>query len=299
MLKLKICICTRRREEGLHRLLSSLENMYIPDYINVGIIIVENDLYRNSEYLVIEFNNISKFKIEYYLEPKRGLAFARNRSVYEASGCDFCCFVDDDQIVDTNWLFELLKCQREFNSDGVWGPNPPIFDRKVSKAMRKFHSPRMFEYGAIVNEAATNCLLLKKSILDLVDGPFDERFNFTGGEDSYLTKSLIKLGKEIRFNPNAIAYEIIPEARTKLRFIIHRSFRIANSILFVHKSLDEGSYTPIVVIWRLFRRLVYGLIIVVPLLFFGGENKYSGLIKISDSIGGFMFLFGLTEKFYK
>jgi len=54
-------------------------------------------------------------------------------------------------------------------------------------------------------------LLIRKKYLDKLSGPFDTRLNFSGGEDSFLTKDISELGGIIRFNPDAIAYEIIPE----------------------------------------------------------------------------------------
>jgi len=40
---ISICICTRKRQEGLKRLLDSIENLEIPPETDIRIIIVEND----------------------------------------------------------------------------------------------------------------------------------------------------------------------------------------------------------------------------------------------------------------
>jgi len=298
MNNISICICTINRQEGLKKLLDSLESLQIPHNTDIRIIVVENDLKSYSENIVKEFYSKSKFNVNYYLETRKGLAFARNRSVKEAKGSDFCCFIDDDQVVDSEWLTELVRCQREFNSDGVWGPNPPIFNKNVPSYIKQFYNPDIYDYGTIVKTAHTNCLLLRKEFLDKVDGPFDLRLNFTGGEDSYLISIITNIGGVIRYNPYAIAYEIIPDNRATIRYALKRTYRISNVGLIVN-SLQNKRFSKLKVLPRLILRFCYGLLIVFPYLIFGRTDKLKGLIKIIDAIGGFAFVFGKYNQFYK
>jgi succinoglycan biosynthesis protein ExoM len=295
---ISICICTRNRQNGLRNLLNSIDSLEVPLNVNIVIIVVENDIKNLSENIVKKCDSKSKFNIKYFLEQNQGIAFARNRSIREAKGSDFCCFVDDDQVVSPDWLIELVKCQREFDADGVWGPNPPIFENNVPSYIRQFHTPILLDYGTIVTEAATNCLLLRKAYLNKIDGPFDLRLNFTGGEDIFLTSQISKLGAVIRYNPNAIAYEIIPSDRTTIKYILKRSYRNSNTSYFV-QLLEDESFSKPKVFLRLIMRLGFGLIILIPYLLFGKKSLLKGLIKISDAIGGFAFIFGRQNQFYK
>lgn len=295
---ISICICTRNRQEGLKSLLKSLDEMQIPSGANIRIIVVENNSENFSEHIVKEFSEKSTIGISYFLETSQGLAFARNRSVKEAGNCDFCCFVDDDQIVKSDWLSELVKCQTEFNADGVSGQNPPIFSNKVLVSVEKFHMPVVYQYGTIVKSAYTNCLLLRKKYLDQIEGPFDLKLNFTGGEDSYLTGLITNNGGVIRYNPNAIAYEIIPKDRTTIKFVLKRTYRISNEGLFV-MTLRDSKFSKWNALPRLIMRFSLGVLIVVPYFLFGNVNKLKGLIKISDAMGGFSFILGSKNKYYK
>jgi succinoglycan biosynthesis protein ExoM len=280
-------------------LLESFIDLRIPDTTDVTVIVVENDLERRSEKIVQDVSSkASGLKIRYYLEPRQGLAYARNRSVNEAGNCDFCCFVDDDQIVDSNWLAELVRCQMEFDADGVWGLNPPIFESDVMPAIRKFHTPKPTKYGEIVQAAFTNCLMLRKSFLDRVDGPFDARLNFTGGEDRHLTSLISSMGGIIRCNPDAIAYEIIPASRTTVRFYIKRIYRISNAALYVRK-IEESNFSGWSVLPRLIMRFFYGLLLLAPYYIFGKERKLRGLGKMVNSLGGFAYLLNIKNSFYK
>jgi succinoglycan biosynthesis protein ExoM len=295
---ISICVCSRNRQDGLRRLLESFLVMHIPQDTDIRVIIVENDVKAKSEALVKSYADKANFRIQYFLETQQGLAYARNRSVKEAGDCDFCCFVDDDQVVAEDWLTELVKCQKEFMADGVWGTNPPVFSKNVLPSIRKFHTPKTYQYGEVVRYAFTNCLLLRKEYLDKIPGPFDPRLNFTGGEDRYMTTLISDQGAVIRCNPNAIAYEIIPDNRTTIKFYISRIYRIANAALYV-RTLENENYSKWSAFPRLFLRFSYGLLILIPFFLFGKESKLKGLGKMANAIGGFAFMLRIRNKYYK
>jgi succinoglycan biosynthesis protein ExoM len=295
---ISICICTRKRSRELANLLRSFERMTVPQGIEVNVIVVENDTENFSESTVREIAAESKFEIKYFLETKRGIVHARNKSIREAGIRDFCCFTDDDEYVPTDWLTELLRCQAEFNADGVAGPTHPVFKKKVPDYIRDFHLPDTFEYGTIVTSAYTGCLLMRKKYLDMVKGPFDERLNFTGGEDINLTYNISMLGGVIRFNPDAKAFEDFPENRLTVKYIIKRTFRNSNTGLYA-RYLRNPSGFKMQVFPRLVLRFCKGVLIFIPYYIAGGKNKLKGIIKIVNAIGGFYFLFGMKNRFYQ
>ncbi len=298
MTRVTVCICTRRRPEGLDRLLKSIDDISIPEGVELDLVIVENDENPTSRGIVEGYERSGRFTIRYFLEPNPGISFARNKSIKEARDCDFCCFVDDDQIVDKQWMSELIKCQREFNADGISGSTPPLFEFEVPTYIKTYHEEEQIPYGTIVEKAATGCLLIRKSWLDKVEGPFDLRLNFTGGEDYYMTHNVTMLGGILRSNPNAISYEIIPAERATIGYVYHRTFRIANTKLFVQSLIDHKIYV-IKILPRAILRFFLGVIIFIPYWLFSRKNKHLGLFKISYSMGFFMYLFGRKNKFYK
>jgi succinoglycan biosynthesis protein ExoM len=293
-----VCICTRKRKDGLKRLLESIEALIIPAGVELSIVIVENDSENLTESVVREFAAGSRFKVSYYLETKQGIVYARNRSVAEAGNCDFCCFTDDDEIVEPDWIEELVKCQREFEADAVAGPTMPSFTKDLPVYITSFHKPNNYPYGTIVGSAFTGNLLVRKKYLDMLEGPFESRLNFSGGEDSYLTKQIIKHGGEIRFNPNALASETVPEARTTVKYILRRKFRTANTELII-RSINEKNFTRYKALPRLVLRFLNGLLLLIPYLIFGKADKLKGLTKMANAVGGFAFVFGKQTQFYR
>jgi succinoglycan biosynthesis protein ExoM len=295
---ISICICTRKRKDGLIRLLGSIEAMVIPTGTELRIVIVENDSENFSESVVREFAGSSRFKFTYCLETKQGIVYARNRSIAEAGNSDFCCFTDDDEVVAPDWIAQLIKCQNEFNADGVAGPTMPSFTKELPVYITSFHRPNNYPYGTVVGSAFTGNLMIRKKYLDMLDGPFEKKLNFSGGEDSYLTKQISKLGGVIRFNPDALAFETVPEARATVRYILRRKFRTANTELII-KSINEKNFTKLKALPRLILRFINGFLLLIPYLIFGKADKLKGLVKMANAIGGFAFVFGKQTQFYR
>lgn len=303
MLKItvSICICTRKRSSGLRHLLQSIAEMNLPDesIYTVQVMVVENDSEERSRFVIQEFEKLSHIQIRYFLETNQGLCYARNRSVRESKGVTFCVFVDDDQTVDSNWLIELLRCQKEFNCDAVYGTNPPIFERQVEKFVKEFHTPSLYKYGLSLKAAPTNSLLIKYDIINRFDGPFDLRLNFLGGEDIFLTESIVRGGGVIISNPNAVAYEIVPLDRTFISYLIRRSFRNGNTYSNVFLLVDRSFADKLMRFFNLLLRFAYGIIISIPLLLFYSPNRFKGFLKITFNLGGLFGFFHYKMKFYK
>lgn len=293
-----ICISTRRRKDGLLRLLESLEKIQVPAGASIRIIVVENDTDNNCEMSVREFAARSRHSIDYFLEKEKGLVHARNRSVKEAGDCDFCCFTDDDEVVSPDWLVQLDLCQREFDADGVAGPTYPLFPVPVSEAVRKFHWPKLSAYGTVMNNAYTGCLLLRKSFLDRIQGPFDVRLNWSGGEDIFLTQQITKMGGVLRYNPKAEAFEHFPESRTGTKYVFQRAFRNANTGLYA-RSFDGQKHYKLHAFPRLVMRFCNGILLTIPLWLLGGPRKLDGPVKIVNAVGGLAFILGRNNHFYK
>lgn len=295
-----ICISTRRRVDGIKQLLLSILNVSTPDpeQYEIEIVVVENDISEKAKEVVEGINRNSDIDIKYFLEKSQGVCNARNRAVKEAKNADFCIFVDDDQTVDKNWLNELLECQRIFNSDGVYGANPPLFEFPVSNQIRNFHTPRLKEYGQKMNEAPTNCLLIRKRELDKIDGPFDLRLNYLGGEDIHLTGTLVDNGAIIVSNPSAIAYEVIPKERATISYVLKRSFRNGNTFSFVSLLRTTNNTTKFHLFIKLMSRLFYGILLVFPSLILCRDYRIRGIVRVYFNLGALSTFFNYKTKFY-
>jgi glycosyltransferase involved in cell wall biosynthesis len=106
---LTVAICTKDRPENLARCLQSLLNLQT-SASKLEILVIDNaPSDERTQKLVASLPTV-----RYTKEPKPGLNFARNHAVKEAKG-EILAFVDDDVVVDRQWLNGLKS---------AWAENP-------------------------------------------------------------------------------------------------------------------------------------------------------------------------------
>jgi glycosyltransferase involved in cell wall biosynthesis len=99
-----VVICTRERPGALARALDSLLAQNYPDF---RILVVDNAPATEATAEVVR-SAARRGKVEYLVEPKAGLSFARNTAVGAAPG-EILAWLDDDEVADPNWLAEIAR----------------------------------------------------------------------------------------------------------------------------------------------------------------------------------------------
>jgi succinoglycan biosynthesis protein ExoM len=129
-----ICIPTYKRPVFLADLLESIQKMNI-DGFKAELIVVDNDPTESGRDVVLEWQDKLPMPLTYACESSRGVASVRNRLVREAQtiAADYICFVDDDQIVEPDWLTLLVRTATEFSLESVKAQNPPKYEPGVPK----------------------------------------------------------------------------------------------------------------------------------------------------------------------
>lgn len=223
MSTISVCICTYKRPELLNKCIESVIN-YAFETID-EIIVVDNDPGGSAHEIVNELASKYNKPIKYFHEPVPNIAIARNRCIREAMGY-WVAFIDDDEYAESNWLKELLISATETNADAVWGPviysyqsNTPKYISNVIKG------DRINQDGFIRNNLSTGNVLVKRSILLSIEGPFNQSYGSSGGEDSALFHYLQNRGAKYWTNSKGILYEIQGKERSKTAWHFERSYR--------------------------------------------------------------------------
>jgi glycosyltransferase involved in cell wall biosynthesis len=117
MLDASVIICTHNpRSDYFVRVLDGLRNQTLPLH-RWELLIVDNA----SQVPLASSWDISWHPTaRHLLEGELGLAYARRRGIQEASA-DLIVFVDDDNVLDKNYLAEAIKIGQEWPSLGAWG----------------------------------------------------------------------------------------------------------------------------------------------------------------------------------
>jgi glycosyltransferase involved in cell wall biosynthesis len=223
---ISICICTFRRPQLLARLLDALGHLRTDSRLTYSIVVADNDSEQSAQSTVLEFTRSSGIETTYCVEPVQNIALARNRAVANAQG-DFIAFIDDDEIPGNDWLLDLFNVCQLQSVDGVLGPVLPHYTDDVPQWYRKagfydFRKRHPTGFKLDWPECRTGNVLLRRSVLDSLPGPFLEKFG-TGGEDQDFFRRAIEQGRVFVWCDEAIAYESIPPSRYQRRVLLGRA----------------------------------------------------------------------------
>lgn len=294
--KVVICIITFHRLKGLQRLLESIQQLTFkdtepPDW---GVVVVDNDAEASARTLVDQFRTSFPVPILYGVEPCQGIAAARNQAVSLAPECDFIAFIDDDETADPYWLDQLLLVQKTYQADIVTGQVLPDFEETPPKWIIRggFFNRRRLKTGTQVHFAATHNTLVKYAWTQKLDGPFDMRFNLTGGSDSHFSRRVIQGGGKVVWADEAIVTEYNPPNRVKTSWLLQRSFRIAYTTTLIEKLL----YSFFIVLLRFIKAIYHillGFVLIIPLsLVYGYAGVIKALQRAARGAGALYALFG-------
>jgi glycosyltransferase involved in cell wall biosynthesis len=287
--EISVCICTYRRPLLLTRLLENLREQETGGLFRYSMVVVDNDRLETARGVVAAFASTSKIPIAYCVEPRQGIALARNRAVEHATG-DFVAFIDDDEFPAERWLQTLLKACLDHDVDGVVGPVKRYFDEEPPKWVAKgnFYQRRTYPTGLVIDwrKGRTNNVLLKKRSLDALSPPF--RPELRTGEDIDCFRRMADQGRVFVWCDEAVAYEVVPPARWKRMFMVRRA-------------LLQGAFTTVVDPAFGVRDVAKSLIAVpvyavaLPFALALGHHRFMSLVvKLSHHVGELLALLGMN-----
>ena len=204
---LSITICTYNRIEYLKKCLKSILDQTQGSEI-IEINIIDNNSTDTTKDYVTELQK--KFpEVNYFVEKRQGISFARNLSFEVCKGM-FLAFVDDDAVINKNWLEALLNELKNQNENIIYGgPIYPKFENEPEKWIDKNYFVREFKVsdgflGTIKSKegfSGGNMCIAKN--LFLKSEKFNTEIGMTGGnlglgEEPDFFYKLIKKNKDIK-----------------------------------------------------------------------------------------------------
>ena len=230
MVNVSVVICTYNRAESLRDALESLEKQNVNN-LNYEIIVVDNNSKDHTKRIVEEFQGRNGRDIRYVFEPKQGVAYARNSGIRNSNG-EIIAYLDDDVIVDSNWLESLWKCFQETKADAVGGrilrkwnaDQPEWFSEEIGGCLiSQALGGERFRCNSVRRHMVTANLAFRRNIFKQFR-IFREELGrrgeeLVGGEDREFYQRLLKEGSSVFYEPKALVFhKVEPERLTKEYF---------------------------------------------------------------------------------
>jgi len=236
MKKIIIGIGTCYRPRMLVECLDSVQRIDIPNDSEIEIIVADNAPEKNSKDLITPYSK-ARITSHYIVADEKGIASMRNKIIEKALklNADYLTFIDDDEVVNKDWLVEHVKAFTTFNADVVTGYTQRILPQNIEpwlvegKFFVKFDSGYT---GELRKTSSTSNVFfdLKKLCIDF-SLRFDKRLNFIGSSDLLFFNQAYNEGAKIIKCKEAIVKEVIPESRATSAWLLQRSYRRGNTMV--------------------------------------------------------------------
>jgi GT2 family glycosyltransferase len=313
----KICVgvATRERPALLSMLLDSFVQMKLPANTKVIIVIVENASFKSLMPIIGSFSTaVSPIQVIYEHEPSLGIAQARNRVINIAMGleCDSLAFVDDDEVVDPDWLVEIYAAYKKRKLDYVGGPCyllPPDHDLSlIERLVWNWQEKRLIYKQNIANKLTSNdaddkivvitsnCML-NLNFLKFHNIYFDSSFGFACGEDTFFFRELKLAGAKTGWAPHARVYEHILRSRLNFAYQFKRGRDHAVGYFVNKRRVNPSFLYPSLPLHFIYRTLS-GLLLIFAAPFTSGRSLVAATRSFGFSLGCLYFLFNVKTSHY-
>lgn len=242
-----VAILTYRRPTELASCLAAVQAHLDALLPTAGILVIDNDPFASAREVVQDAAAASNRLILYRVEPRPGIAAARNRALDEASEDDLLVFLDDDERPSTEWIVPLIETWRTTAAAAVMGRVVSVFASPLDPwvAAGEFFRRRRMPTGTEISVGAAGNLLLDLAAVRHLGVRFDERLALGAGEDSLFTTHLVRAGGRMVWCDESVATDHVPAERMTRHWVLQRARSHGNTeavvdLLLASTGLQRG-----------------------------------------------------------
>lgn len=217
-----VCVCTFHRPAVIETLRSIAAQSLAP----TRIIVIDNAVEPEADELIRQIAPSLGLPVIYVHAPARNISIARNAAL-QAANADWIAFIDDDETAQPHWLAALIATAEDGAFDAVLGPVDAVYTADAPRWLRTIdaHSTRPVLTNGEIRKGYAGNVLIRRAAVARLGLRFDTALGRTGGEDDTFFLSLTDAGGRIGFAATAQVFEPVPAGRTKLGWLLRRSFR--------------------------------------------------------------------------
>jgi glycosyltransferase involved in cell wall biosynthesis len=255
---ISVIICCYNSAERIPFVLEQLAKQKQTEEINYEIIVVDNASTDNTAELAIKTWKGKPELLRVITEKKPGLSYARMAGL-AASKYDLINFIDDDNLVNENWLFLINDLMRSNKKIGMLGGlGIPKSNAALPDWFEKYRDayavgPQGKKSGVVSKERSylhgAGLSIRKKIWAELEDKGF--KFYLTGrkgkslssGEDFELSSAVQLLGYELYYDERLIFDHLISDDRLNKDYVLnlYAAFGNASNIVHAYKNIVSGN----------------------------------------------------------
>lgn len=227
--RVDVCICSYKRPEIVETMAAVARQIGIED-TGLRVLIADNTDAGAMREAVFRTAQALQLDVVYIHAPANNISIARNACL-SAANADWIAFLDDDETPAPGWLSALLAEAARSKCDVVLGPVKALYQPDAPDWARDgdFCSTAPVWVGGQIRTAYTGNVLFRRALAESLDVRFRVELGKTGGEDEDFFYRLFDAGARIGFAPSALAFERIDSRRTRISFLLRRSFRAGQS----------------------------------------------------------------------
>mgnify|MGYP001792837349 CR=1 FL=1 len=228
-MKIDITLCTFQRA-GVVETLRSIAQLDIPEGVDLGVIVVDNDHEPTALTRVRRAMADLAVRTRYLHAPAANISLARNAAL-EASVADWIAFLDDDEVLSATWLKALLARQVTSGADAVFGHSRALYQSDAPPwiVVGDYHSNNVETRNGVVETGYTCNALLRWSGTPWQGERFKLDLGRSGGEDTEFFFRLSRMGARFAIADDALVYETIEPRRLSFNWLRQRKFRMGQS----------------------------------------------------------------------
>ena len=258
-MKISIIIATYRRYEDLKRCLESMIHLETDLSFSYNVIVVDNACDDTTKEIICSFQKTPSFAIQYLSEPSQGKCNAVNLGI-KNSTADILAFTDDDVLVDSQWLKQIVNCFRNYNCDGVGGKVLPRYTKQTPQWIKDCAK----ELGGpiVYYNQGEDTHLYQKPQLEFLGANFSckrDVFDKIGlfrtdigpgkavmGDDTEFINRMVKAGMTLYYCGQSFVWHPVPSERITLVYIARWNMMVGRYRFMID---DKGELKKNVVCW--------------------------------------------------
>ena len=232
--KIYIAICARSLNHNFLKLLNCIHQNWITSNLSIKVLITFNspNMINNSQHNLIK-KNLKQIDFKIIYEKKIGISNARNKCLksLKSLNFDYCCFLDDDCIINKKFITNHLSFIKKNYCNIVGGPQ---FYKSKNAFFKVFE--RNFHNGKEVFWVSTNNVFFKKQILNN-NIYFSKKVTKYGfGEDQLFFSKQSKVGEIIKWNNNPV-FEIVQKKRENFYWFMLRNYKYGLTGILIDREI--------------------------------------------------------------